>query len=121
MNELPPRQAEAQRLTGAVRDMRRVADTAITERKARGPRDIPDLLDLLLEGVDPETKRSMNTAELRDNLLTFIVAGHETTALSLSWALYLLAFDPAIQDRARAEVQSVLQGRAATGVDVAAE
>lgn len=103
----------------AVRDMRRVADTAITERKARGPRDIPDLLDLLLEGVDPETKRSMNTAELRDNLLTFIVAGHETTALSLSWALYLLAFDPAIQDRARAEVQSVLQGRAATGVDVA--
>ncbi|MGH1446113.1 MAG: cytochrome P450 [Cognatishimia sp.] len=103
----------------AVRDMRRVADTAITERKARGPRDIPDLLDLLLEGVDPETKRSMNTAELRDNLLTFIVAGHETTALSLSWALYLLAFDPAIQDRARAEVQSVLQGRAATGEDVA--
>ncbi|MDO6727792.1 cytochrome P450 [Cognatishimia sp. 1_MG-2023] len=103
----------------AVRDMRRVADTAITERKARGARDIPDLLDLLLEGVDPETKRSMNTAELRDNLLTFIVAGHETTALSLSWALYLLAFDPAIQDRARAEVQSVLQGRAATGEDVA--
>lgn len=103
----------------AVRDMRRVADTAITERKTRGPRDIPDLLDLLLEGVDPETKRSMNTAELRDNLLTFIVAGHETTALSLSWALYLLAFDPAIQDRARAEVQSVLQGRAATGEDVA--
>lgn len=103
----------------AVRDMRRVADTAITERKARGPRDIPDLLDLLLEGVDPETKRSMNTAELRDNLLTFIVAGHETTALSLSWALYLLAFDTAIQDRARAEVQSVLQGRAATGEDVA--
>lgn len=102
----------------AVRDMRKVADTAIAERKARGPRDIPDLLDLLLEGIDPETQRSMNIAELRDNLLTFIVAGHETTALSLSWALYLLAFDPAVQDRARSEVQAALDGKVATAEDL---
>lgn len=104
---------------GAVKQMKRVADEAVEARRARGPNDVPDLLDLLLEGEDPETKRRMNTAELRDNLLTFIVAGHETTALTLAWSLYLCAFDQDVQDRARAEAQAVLQGRAATGEDVA--
>ena len=103
----------------AVRQMKRIADEAVEARRARGPQGVPDLLDLLLEGEDPETKRRMNTAELRDNLLTFIVAGHETTALTLAWSLYLCAFDQGVQDRARAEAQSVLQGRAATGEDVA--
>ena len=57
---------------------------------------------------------------MRDNLLTFIVAGHETTALTLAWALYLCAHDPAVQDAARAEAMGVLQGRAATAADLAA-
>ncbi|SEL93190.1 Cytochrome P450 [Roseovarius azorensis] len=104
---------------GAVNEMKRVADAAVEARRARGPEGVPDLLDLLLEGEDPETRRRMNTAELRDNLLTFIVAGHETTALTLGWSLYLCAFDQNVQDRARAEAQAVLQGRAATGEDVA--
>lgn len=102
----------------ALRDMKRIADDAINARAQRGTSKVPDLLDLLLGGVDPETKRQMNTAELRDNLLTFIVAGHETTALTLSWALYLVGFDQTVQDKARAEAQSVLAGRAATGADV---
>ncbi|WP_272009824.1 cytochrome P450 [Roseovarius sp. ZX-A-9] len=103
----------------AVRQMKAVADEAVEARRIRGPEGVPDLLDLLLDGIDPETKRQMNTAELRDNLLTFIVAGHETTALTLAWSLYLCAFDQSVQDRARAEAQSVLQGRACTGEDVA--
>ena len=103
----------------AIKDMRGLADVAVDERKATGPRPVPDLLDLLLEGEDPETKRQMNTSELRDNLLTFIVAGHETTALTLSWALYLCAFDQEVQTRARDEAQSVLQGRVATVDDLA--
>ncbi|MBG64978.1 MAG: cytochrome P450 [Roseobacter sp.] len=102
----------------ALKDMKRIADGAIDARAERGPSDTPDLLDLLLDGTDPKTKRQMNTAELRDNLLTFIVAGHETTALTLSWALYLMGFDQAVQQKARAEAQTVLQGRAATGADV---
>jgi cytochrome P450 len=102
-----------------LKEMKRVADQAIEARAIRGPEGVPDLLDLLLEGEDPDTQRQMNTAELRDNLLTFIVAGHETTALTLAWSLYLCAFDGDVQDRARAEVQSVLQGRSATGADVA--
>lgn len=102
----------------ALKEMKGMADSAIDARAARGHEGVPDLLDLLLAGVDPKTKRQMNTAELRDNLLTFIVAGHETTALTLSWAMYLMGFDPDIQKRAREEAQSVLQGRAATGDDV---
>ena len=102
----------------ALNEMKGMADQAIDDRAVRGNDGVPDLLDLLLTGVDPKTKRQMNTAELRDNLLTFIVAGHETTALTLSWAMYLMGFDPTMQARARAEAQSVLQGRAATGGDV---
>ncbi|WGW05191.1 cytochrome P450 [Tropicibacter oceani] len=103
---------------GAVAQMKKVADTAIEGRAQRGAEGVPDLLDLLLAGEDPETKRRMNTAELRDNLLTFIVAGHETTALTLAWSLYLLAFDPEVQDQARQEVLSVVKDGAATGEDV---
>lgn len=99
-------------------EMRRSADASIDARAARGPGPVPDLLDLLLAGEDPKTKRRLTTGELRDNLLTFIVAGHETTALSLAWSFYLCAFDPEVQEHARAEAQAVLQGRAATGEDV---
>ncbi len=85
--------------------MKQIADRAIDARaaspKADGP---PDLLDLLLHAAD--------------NLLTFIVAGHETTALTLAWALYLCAFDPAIQDRAAAEAQAALGDRAAVAADL---
>lgn len=97
--------------------MKAVADRAIETRRTRGPKPIPDLLDLLLDGEDPQTGRKMNTAELRDNLLTFVVAGHETTALTLAWALYLLAFDQGVQDRLRAEAQEILNGRVATAQD----
>lgn len=101
-----------------LREMKRVADDAIERRAREGTDGIPDLLDLLLQGEDPETKRRMNTAEMRDNLLTFIVAGHETTALTLAWSLYLCAFDPDVQNRASAEARTVLGSRAATGEDV---
>lgn len=104
--------------TSAMREMKRVADAAIEARRAAGPHEVPDLLDLLIEADDPASGRQMTTPEMRDNLLTFIVAGHETTALALSWSLYLLAFDPAQQARARAEAQGVLQGRAARAEDV---
>lgn len=104
----------------ALRDMKAVADRAIEDRRARGSEGVPDLLDLLLAGEDPETKRRMNTGELRDNLLTFIVAGHETTALTLSWSLYLCAFAPGEQENAAEEARRVLGDRPATAEDVPA-
>src|SRR6056297_137641 len=104
--------------TNGMGDMKAAADRVIDARQAQGSQDVPDLLDLLLEGEDPKTGRRMTTGEIRDNLLTFIVAGHETTALTLAWSLYLCAFDPDVQERARTEVQSALQGRAATADDL---
>ncbi|ETA53529.1 cytochrome P450 [Ponticoccus alexandrii] len=103
---------------GGVAQMKRVADKAVEARADRGPEGVPDLLDLLLAGEDPETQRRMSVSELRDNLLTFIVAGHETTALTLAWALYLLAFDQEAQERAREEVLSIVSGGVAGGDDV---
>lgn len=106
----------------AVRELSRVRggmDAAIARRAAQGPRPVPDLMDLLLAATDPETGRRMTPDELRENLLTFIVAGHETTALTLAWALYLCAFDPEVQARAGAEARAVLGDRAARASDVA--
>lgn len=107
-------------MTGsAMRQTKRMADAAIDGRRQAGAKAVPDLLDLLMAGEDKQTGRRMTTAELRDNLLTFIVAGHETTALTLSWALYLCAFDPAVQAAARDEAQAVLGDRAAVAEDIA--
>jgi cytochrome P450 len=87
-------------------------DAAIARRTARGSGAMPDLLDRLLEAEDGETGRRMDAATLRENLLTFIVAGHETTALALSWALYLCAFDQDVQDGAACGGATKCSGRA---------
>ncbi len=67
----------------------------------------------MLAARDPETGQQMSKEELVHNMQFFIVAGHETTALALSWALYLLAHGSEWQDRVRAEVTPRLKGRAA--------
>ena len=96
--------------------MDRLADRAIAARRARGPSDPPDLLDLMLAG-DPRTGEAADLLTVRNNLLGFLFAGHETTALALTWALYLLAFDPSVQARARDEVRTALGGREEVGYD----
>ena len=103
-------------------DLKRLKTAAVAAIEARRAMqvDSPDLLDMLMASEDPDTGRRMTTEELRDNVLTFLVAGHETTALALSWSFYLLAFDPAIQTRARAQAQEVLGDRTATMEDVPA-
>lgn len=102
----------------AMRKTKALADEAINKRRNTPHDQGLDLLDLLLDGEDPKTHRKMDTGELRDNLLTFIVAGHETTALTLSWALYLCAFDQDVQAKARAEAKSALGDRIATAQDL---
>ena len=84
------------------RDMRRI----IEMRRAK-PSPQPDLLDQLLAARDPETGRGMSDAEVVNNLLTFIAAGHETAAVALTWTLWLLAKDQASQQRAYDEVINV--------------
>ena len=69
-----------------------------------------DLVARLLAATDPETGRSMSDRDVVDNLLTFLVAGHETTALALTWTFYLLSLYPEIAERVVHEVEAVTQG-----------
>jgi cytochrome P450 len=62
----------------------------------------------MLKAEDAETGRRMTPEELLHNMQFFIVAGHETTALALSWSLLLLAGDPEAQERGRAEARAAL-------------
>ena len=103
---------------GAVRTMHRMVARAIEARRRGETGGADDLLDHMLAAVDADTGRRMGPADLLNNMQFFIVAGHETTALALAWSLFLLASDPAVQDRARAEVRGVLGDRAAGAADV---
>ena len=69
-----------------------------------------DLLTLLLAARDEATGRGLSEAEVRDNLVTFVAAGHETTANALSWSLYLLTLSPQWRERLRAEAEGGAAG-----------
>jgi unspecific monooxygenase len=81
----------------------------MAERRAAGKNEgAPprDLFDLMGAARDPETGEAFSDEQLGDEVATMILAGHETTATALFWALYLLALDPATQDAVAAEVAS---------------
>jgi cytochrome P450 len=105
---------------GAVRTMHGMVTRAIEARRRESGAAADDLLDYMIRAEDPETGRRMDARDLLHNMQFFIVAGHETTALALSWSLFLLANDQGVQARARAEAQAVLGGRAAGAADLAA-
>ena len=80
----------------------------MAERRAAGKNEgapARDLFDLMGDARDPETGQAFTDAQLGDQVATMILAGHETTATALFWALYLLALDPAIQQQVAVEVQ----------------
>lgn len=80
--------------------------TARAERLAKAPDDAPeDFLTLLLRAEGPE---GLSRAEIEDNIITFIGAGHETTARALGWTLYCLAEAPWERDRVEAEIAAAL-------------
>jgi unspecific monooxygenase len=83
-------------------------DSIIAHRLDEAPPTTPrDLLDILRAARDPETGEAFSREQLRDQVSTLIVAGHETTALTLFWSLYLLANAPAEQQRLAAEAGKV--------------
>lgn len=100
----------------AVRDLDRLVYSMIEERR-RDPGE--DLLSMLLAARD-EDGSAMSERQLRDEAVTIFLAGHETTALTLSWTFHLLALHPVIQDRLIEEVDAVLGSRAATAADLPA-
>jgi len=66
-----------------------------------------DLATKIMTTADPETGERFSGDEMVDQVAIFFLAGHETSASALAWSLYLLAFDPAVQDRVAAEVAEV--------------
>ena len=91
-------------------------DAIIARRKTlleRGGEPPRDLLTLLLAAKDPETGRGLPEADIRANIVTFISAGHETTANGLTWTLYLLSQSPEWRERAEAEAERVFDPRSA--------
>jgi cytochrome P450 len=102
----------------SVRTMHQMVAQAIEARRGRATGLADDLLDRMLGAEDPETGRKMTPDDLVHNMQFFIVAGHETTALAISWALYLLANIPEYQNRARAEAIEQLNGRVADANDL---
>jgi cytochrome P450 len=70
-----------------------------------------DLLSMMLEARDEETGREMTDQQIRDEMVTFLTAGHETTGVTLAWTFYLLGQHPEIRERLYEEVDRVLGSR----------
>jgi cytochrome P450 len=99
----------------AQRDVYGVCDELIAEHRAR-PTGSDDLLSLLIAARDGGD--ALDDAEIRDQILIFMLAGHDTTAIALTFALHLLGHHPAAQVRIQAEVDDVLGDRTPTAGDV---
>lgn len=97
------------RMNAAIARLDRLVYRIIEDRR-RSPGDREDLLALLL-AVAKGDETGMSDRQLRDEVITLLVAGHETTALTLTWAFYLLARHPAADATLQAELASVLDGR----------
>ena len=105
------------RFRAAVRALDQVVGKIIDQRRRSAHRN-QDLLSMLLEAVDEETDQGMTPRQVRDEVLTLLLAGHETTANALTWTWYLLAQNPAAADKLHQEVVGVLGRRTPDGLDL---
>ncbi|MGH3604870.1 MAG: cytochrome P450 [Pseudonocardiaceae bacterium] len=92
--------------------LRRIIGGVITDRRASGV-DRGDLLSTLLTARDPADRQGLSDTEILDQVITFFLAGSETTATTLAWAVHLLAGHPEVERRLHAEVDAVLAGAVA--------
>lgn len=104
----------------ALATMRKVIARVVGERVERPARrgSEADLLDRLIAARDPQTGRALMPSVVADNVLTFLAAGHETTANALSWASYLIAAFPWAEDRLLAEFAAASGSRLASAADL---
>jgi cytochrome P450 len=113
-NYLPT--ANHRRFEKAVQHLETLAYELLHERRKSGWRQ-PDLLSLLLE-PGPNGEPPSSDEEIRDQIITFLMAGHETTAVALSWTWYLLSEHPEVEARMLQELAQVLGGREPRAEDV---
>lgn len=109
--DVPTRQHRE--LWAAVRAMDAVVYRIIAERR-RNPAQRDDLLAMLMEARDAETGEGMSDHQVRDEVLTLLLAGHETTANALTWLWSLLAKHPSVEAHLHEELATVLAGAAPT-------
>jgi len=112
--DLPDFLAPARR--NAIRDLKEIVNTIIRERRA-SPQPPGDLLNTLLHARDAEG-HPMSDAQLRDEVMTLFLAGHETTAIALSWTCYLLGQHPQAEAKLVEELNAVLGDREPTPEDL---
>ena len=93
----------------AIRHLEEMVYRIIAERR-RNEADTGDLLSMLMQARDEDGSR-MSDKQLRDEVMTFLLAGHETTALALSWSWHLLAQNPEAEAKLHEELDRVLGGR----------
>jgi len=111
-----------QRIRRGVAELDALIYGMIAERR-KSPGDRGDLLSMLMEAVDAEAvgdeSTRMSDKQLRDECLTVMLAGHETTANALSFAMWLMARHPEVQEAIRDEARAVLGDRAPVAADYA--
>jgi cytochrome P450 len=93
-------------------------DRMIAERGRAGAVERRDLLARLLAARDEDTGGGLSAKEIRDEIITIFMAGHETTSLALTWTLYLLSQHPDAEAKLHAELSEVLGGRTPRAEDV---
>jgi cytochrome P450 len=101
----------------ALRDLNTIVADMLRERRREG-RDHGDLLSMLLEARDEETGQGMDDQQLRDEIMTLLVAGHETVANALAWSWHLLATHEDVEQKLYAELERELAGRTPTVDDL---
>lgn len=101
----------------AIRRLDQTILRIIDARRASGE-DRGDLLSILVHAQDADDGTRMTAQQVRDEAMTLFMAGHETTAVTLSWTWYLLAQHPEVEARLVDELRGVLGGRAPTVADV---
>ncbi|MGW3116587.1 cytochrome P450 [Streptomyces sp. NPDC001107] len=101
--------------------LNRTVDDLVRARRASGEGGDGDLLDRMLETAHPGTGERLSAENVRRQVITFLVAGHETTSGALSFALHYLSRNPGIAARARAEVDAVWGDAAVPGYDQVAK
>jgi len=99
------------RLSRALRTLDARTYAIIAERRRRPDVGRPDLLTQLLQARDEETGAGMSIRQVGDEIMTIFFAGHETIAQTLTWAWYLLAQHPPVEEQVHAELARVLDGR----------
>lgn len=104
------------RLRRHLRRLDRIVYRFIREHRDRGG-ELDDVVSMLMTARD-DAGRQMSDRQLRDEIITLFLAGHETTAIALSFCLYLIAQHPEVEEKLLAEYREQLGGRAPTPEDV---